>query len=319
MEGKDQETKKRTGRRKREEMSSLSSENSQGTPEPKRVGNTRQMADVVNGVSNVGETRNDPQVPALAAIWEVVVRIEANTNLLINEHKALKTHFEELQKSLQFTQADVDDMKKENQKLKDTVKAVSENNSELEKKVDQLENNLQSSIEQGNILEKKLEEATKMHDNLEQYSRKFNLEIYGIPEQEKEDTEEIVLNLAKRLNVNLEPEDIDIAHRMKKGNTRPRPIIVRFTNYYSRNRLYMNRKKLRRANFEGFIEGADRIYINENLTALRSQLFKKVREKKGSQNWRIWTLDGTIYVKTDPESSSAIQIKCEADLSRLRG
>ena len=307
MEGKDQETKKRTGRRKREEMSSLSSENSQGTPEPKRVGNTRQMADVVNGVSNVGETRNDPQVPALAAIWEVGVRIEANTNLLINEHKALKTHFEELQKSLQFTQADVDDLKKENQKLKDTVKAVSEKNSELEKKVDQLENN------------QKLEEATKMHDNLEQYSRKFNLEIYGIPEQEKEDTEEIVLNLAKRLNVNLEPEDIDIAHRMKKGNTRPRPIIVRFTNYYSRNRLYMNRKKLRRANFEGFVEGADRIYINENLTALRSQLFKKVRDKKGSQNWRIWTLDGTIYVKTDPESSSAIQIKCEADLSRLRG
>ena len=194
MEGKDQETKKRTGRRKREEMSSLSSENSQGTPEPKHVGNTRQMADVVNGVSNVGETRNDPQVPALATIWEVVVRIEANTNLLINEHKALKTHFEELQKSLQFTQADVDDMKKENQKLKDTVKAVSEKNSELEKKVDQLENNLQSSIEQGNILEKKLEEVTKMHDNLEQYSRKFNLEIYGIPEQEKEDTEEIVLN-----------------------------------------------------------------------------------------------------------------------------
>ena len=84
-------------------MSSLSSESSQGTPEPKRVGNTRQMADVVNGASNVGETRNDPQVPALAAIWEVVVRIEANTNLLINEHKALKTHSEELQKSLQLT------------------------------------------------------------------------------------------------------------------------------------------------------------------------------------------------------------------------
>ena len=236
----------------------------------------------------------------------------------VNEHKALKTHCEELQKSIQFTQADVEDMKKENQKLKDTMKAVNEKNNELEKKVDQLENKLQSSVEQGNILEKKLEEATKMHDNLEQYSRKFNLEIYGIPEQEREDTEEIVLNLAKRLNVNLEPEDIDIAHRMKKGNTRPRPIIVRFTNYYSRNRLYKNRKKLRRANFEDLIEGAHKIYINENLTALRSQLFKKVREKKGSQNWRIWTLDGTIYVKTDPEGSSATRINCEADLSRLR-
>ena len=87
MEGKDQGTKKKTGRRKREEMSSLSSENSQGTPEAKRAGNTRQMADVVDDASNVGVSRSDPQVPALAAIWEVVVRIEANTNLLINSIK----------------------------------------------------------------------------------------------------------------------------------------------------------------------------------------------------------------------------------------
>ena len=41
---------------------------------------------------------------------------------------------------------------------------------------------------------------------------------------------------AKCLHVNLEPEDIDIAHRMKKGNLRARPIVVRFTNYYSRRR-----------------------------------------------------------------------------------
>ena len=30
-----------------------------------------------------------------------------------------------------------------------------------------------------------------MHDNLEQYSRKFNLEIHGIPEQESENAKEI--------------------------------------------------------------------------------------------------------------------------------
>ena len=46
-----------------------------------------------------------------------------------------------------------------------------------------------------------------------------------------------------------------------------------------------------------FIEGADRVYINENLTALRSELFKKVRYKKDYRNWRIWTLDATIFVK----------------------
>ena len=72
-----------------------------------------------------------------------------------------------------------------------------------------LENNLQSSIEQRNVLEKKLDEAISIHDDLEQYSRKFHLEIHGVPEQESEDTEEIVLNVAKCINVNLEPKDID--------------------------------------------------------------------------------------------------------------
>ena len=104
---------------------------------------------------------------------------------------------------------------------------------------------------------------------------------------------------------------------MKKGNLRPRPIVVRFTNYYSRNSLYRNRTKLRKVNVGRFIEEADRVYINEKLTALRSELFKKVRDKNVHPNWRIWTLDGTIFVKTDPTGSFAIPIKCEADLAKL--
>ena len=59
--------------------------------------------------------------------------------------------------------------------------SVNEKNSELERKVDMLENNLRTGIEQGNNLERKLKDTITMHDNLEQYSRKFNLEIYGNP------------------------------------------------------------------------------------------------------------------------------------------
>ena len=111
----------------------------------------------------------------LVAIWEAVVRIEANTNLLVSEHKELKILCEELQRSLQFPQAEVDDMKKENQNLKEKMQSVNEKNSELERKVDALENNLRTSIEQGKNLEKKLKGTITMHDNLEQDSRKFNL------------------------------------------------------------------------------------------------------------------------------------------------
>ena len=55
------------------------------------------------------------------AIWEAVVRIERNSTSLVNEHNELKASLEALQTSLQFTQADVDDLKKDNQKLKDKM------------------------------------------------------------------------------------------------------------------------------------------------------------------------------------------------------
>ena len=42
------------------------------------------------------ETRSYSQDPSLAAIWKAGVRIEANTNLLVREHKELKILCEEL-------------------------------------------------------------------------------------------------------------------------------------------------------------------------------------------------------------------------------
>jgi len=77
---------------------------------------------------------------------------------------------------------------------------------------------------------------------------------------------------------------------------------------------YRSRTKLRRAKVGNFIIGAKRIFVNENLTALRSRLFKKVRDKR-----KITTAGerGKIYVKTEPANNSAGQIKCETDLAKL--
>jgi len=129
MGGKGRGKKIKTGgRRKREEMGSVSSENSQGTPEPKQTDNISRMVDMTEDdvviaanekTANGVQTRSYSQDPALAGIWEAVVRIEANTNLLVREHKELKILCEELERSLQFTQAEVDDIKKENQNLKE--------------------------------------------------------------------------------------------------------------------------------------------------------------------------------------------------------
>ena len=166
-------------------------------------------------------------------------------------------------------------------------------------------------------LKKKLDEIFIQHDDLEQYTRKFNLEIHGIPETDDEEPEDIILGLAKLMEIDLTYEDIDITHRLKKGNKTPRPIIVRFSNYYSKEQMYRGRWKLRKKS--GLRDlGVDpkNVYINENLTAYRAGLFKKVRDRK-RRDWKFWTTDGKIFVKPDPIRDVIVKIQREEDLNEL--
>ena len=63
-------------------------------------------------------------------------------------------------------------------------------------------------------------------DDLKQYTRKFNLKIWGNPEDEDENLEDTIMKLSECLNVDLRVKDMDIVDRLKKGNIAPKPIIV---------------------------------------------------------------------------------------------
>ena len=78
------------------------------------------------------------------------------------------------------------------------------------------------------------------HDALEQYGRRNNLRVSGIPEPnlqqgETEDTTSAVVQLANevlKLDPPLQNSDIEVSHRLKKSrharSEEPRSIIVRF-------------------------------------------------------------------------------------------
>ena len=92
---------------------------------------------------------------------------------------------------------------------------------------------------------------------------------------------ENLINLGKSLKVNLTRSDVDIVHRLNiKNKTKIRPIIVRFSNYNAKSQLFKARINLRNATLHDL--GAEKIFINENLTAWRAGLFRvarKVRKK----------------------------------------
>ena len=207
-----------------------------------------------------------------------------------------------MQEKLAFTKAQVESVLKENKGLKSKVKL--------------LEDDLSKSKAYSKEMEQRLDDVEGRHDDLEQYTRKFNLVIHGISEREDEDNVENVIELGKLLNVNLTRNDIDIVHRMNtKSKNQPRPIIVRFSSYNAKNQLYKARIKLR--NLFSQALGPGKIYINENLTSWRAELFREVRKvKKKYQNGKAWTVDGKIFFK--PElTAKAQRIDSYEDLKAL--
>ena len=108
---------------------------------------------------------------------------------------------------------------------------------------------------------------------LEQFSRRDGLEIRGIPKNAsgmREDTNKIVVELGRKIGIDLKKEDISTSYRLpskvKANGERalfPPAIIVKFTSRDVREKLYRARKVLKQD--LGFSR-ENRICINESLT-----------------------------------------------------
>ena len=107
--------------------------------------------------------------------------------------------------------------------------------------------------------------------DLQQYTRINALRIHNPhwrdPGNVQEDTDKLVLELARTMGVELTPWEIGISHRVWKyraGVTRP--ILFKFVSYQPRKRVFDEMKTLRT------LDGLRRVYINEDLTKYNSEL-----------------------------------------------
>ena len=123
-------------------------------------------------------------------------------------------------------------------------------------------------------------------DDLEQYQRRQCLRIFGVKEEQNEDTDKIAMEVSAKIGVQLDVVDIDRCHRVGKPQTdKPRAIIVKFVSYRKRSEIFRSKKQLKGTG----------ITIREDLTRLRHKLLLDCVTKYGLQN--TWTQDGAIIVK----------------------
>lgn len=134
-------------------------------------------------------------------------------------------------------------------------------------------------------------------NEIQQYSRRNNLRVFGVPEPTQgvvEDTDTVLRDIfLNQLGVEVRPEEICRSHRISTGkhqsngaikNSTPRPIIVKFVSYNTRRRVFAQKRKLK----------GQRIVIREDLTRKNIELLRRAEAAYGREN--TWTSDGRIMI-----------------------
>ena len=204
----------------------------------------------------------------------------------------LKTEITDLKSEVKLLAEENDSLKRLCQSSDDTIEQLKKKEEDLEETNSYATSRLQSQLEEKDAFIRIMMEKI---DQLEQGTKANNIKISGVKEEEGEDIRAKVVDIVRdQLNIhNIQVDDIKDAGRMgKKTETKARDILVKFNCSTIRDTAYKKRKLLMRND--------DPIYINEDLTQCRSQLFFEARKlRKKGKLFGVWTQQGNIMVKLE--------------------
>ena len=130
-------------------------------------------------------------------------------------------------------------------------------------------------------LNKKLQKVEEDGVNLQQYLRRNNIELHGIPDDVDDDElEDKMREIGEIIGVNIKHRDLEACHRLKKGNkdTTSSRTIVRFVNRKKCDNLHSNKYKLKSAKKDLKKIGLNGIYINANLCPYNKFIWGKCKK-----------------------------------------
>ena len=191
----------------------------------------------------------------------------------------------------------------------------------METAVDKLEaENVQIKKENENIRKQLKDRETRLQthtdeiNNLEQYTRRNSVRIYGIddksPRETALETANQVIKLANnKLSLKITTSDIDIAHRMGRYNKDAnRPIICKFVSRFAKHEVIRERRRLK----------GTPIVIREDLTIQNAKLLEKTSRHDRVQ--AAWSDEGRIIALLHSGEKMTVDSKtnldCPPQLSR---
>ncbi len=199
-----------------------------------------------------------------------------------------------------------------------TVKATDKKLDVLTSKVERLETKdrekditINEMKEENNTLRIRLE-------SMEQYSRRNNLIVSGIPQREKENVRELVTNLASKWGINIPTSGIVAAHRLFSKSGIP-DIIIKLADRDIIGQLIKSSKTTKLSSDCLGIQPATVIYCSDHLTPYTKRILAYAKElRRNGMVKYVWTKECVVYVRKE-DQSPAIKIPDEITLNKVLG
>lgn len=167
---------------------------------------------------------------------------------------------------------------------------------------------------------KTIKELTERVTELEQYSRRNNIEFRGVKEVEGEDLGNVVISIASKLGVVVSSNDIDTVHRLKKRDRdieagRPAGIVCKFVRRSVSDSILAKKRKTI-TNVQLFNDGEGKVFMSQHLSPYYKELLWMTKMKCKLLDYRYVWWQGKVMVRKE-ENSPKIPINNHLDLENL--
>ena len=172
---------------------------------------------------------------------------------------------QQLQKSVEFLNGMYEDVKKDNEKMKQEMKDIQKQDECYRKEMEVLKSTSKTAIIKVNEMDNHL--------------RQNNIELHGVPGSANENVERVALGILKAVDSTLTERDIEGIRRLKRVNTADgevrvkNPILIKFKSKEKRNIVFRERRKLANIDFKKINVNTSAVFINDNLTPFSKAFF----------------------------------------------
>ncbi|XP_063823755.1 uncharacterized protein LOC135073500 [Ostrinia nubilalis] len=261
-------------------------------------------------LQDIKESNSDFMRTIRSEISEIKTQVSSVTKTLDNitqQQSQFRHERTDLSQSLNFHTKSFDDLRTKTQEMSKEITQV----KSLSKEVD--------------IYNRRIANLERDFNIQQQRERLNNIELAGVPENNKEDLAQLLLSICEILGVQASKDDIVSIHRVPKklpNAKSPKNIIAKMSSQLIKDKIIsaIRRKKGLTTNDLGLTPSSDprRIYINEHLTPFFKMIHTKTRETAaGAAYQHVWIRNGKIFVRKN-DASPAINIVDVMDLGKIK-